>query len=105
MFGYSKKVQLLSARPGEPWRMETLFTDVGGGHWLAAVELDGRNTTDEMIGGGFSYHVFTLGRAPGYGLADVPTDPEGTPPPAPLPEPPGTASPQDPAAAVPPRIR
>ena len=105
VFGYSKKVQLLSARPGEPWRMETLFTDVGGGHWLAAVELDGRNTTDEMIGGGFSYHVFTLGRAPGYGLADVPTDPEGTPPPAPLPEPPGTASPQDPAAAVPPRIR
>ncbi len=83
VFGYSKKVQLLSARPGEPWKVETIYTDFGGGHWLAAVELDGRNTTDELVGGGFSFHVFMLARAPGYGLADVPSDPDGQPvPPA-----------------------
>jgi len=76
VFGYSKKVQLLSRRPGEPWRAETIYTDFGGGHWLAAGELDGRNATDELVGGGFSYHVFMVAREPGYGLGDVPSDPD-----------------------------
>jgi hypothetical protein len=76
VFGYSKKVQLLSRRPGDPWRAETIYTDPGGGHWLAAAELDGRNVTDELVGGGFSYHVFMVAREPGYGLGDVPVDPD-----------------------------
>ncbi len=80
VFGYSKKVQLLTARPGEPWHVETIHTDFGGGHWLAAVELDGRNSTDELVGGGFSFHVFMVARTPGYGLADVAADPDPQPP-------------------------
>jgi hypothetical protein len=75
VFGYSKKVQILSRRPGEPWRADTVYTDPGGGHWLAAAELDGRNSTDELVGGGFSHHVFMVGREPGYGLVDVPIEP------------------------------
>jgi len=77
VFGYSKRLQLLSRRPGGRWRVETLFTDTGGGHWLTAAELDGRNSTDELVGGGFSYHVFLLCRVPGYGLGDVAVDPDG----------------------------
>jgi hypothetical protein len=95
VFGYSKKVQLLSRRPGEPWRAETIYTDVGGGHWLTAGELDGRNATDELVGGGFSYHVFMVAREPGYGLDGVPADPDGvTPPEGAL----GPATPVRPAA-------
>ena len=77
VFGYSKKVQLLSRRDDDPWEVETIFTDTGGGHWLAAAELDGRNVTDELVGGGFSYHVFMLTRGPGYGLTGVAVDPDG----------------------------
>jgi hypothetical protein len=79
VFGYSKKVQMLSRRPGEAWRAETLYADTGGGHWLAAAELDGRNATDELVGGGFSYHVFMVAREPGYGLPGVPVDPDAPP--------------------------
>jgi len=71
VFGYSKKVVLLSRLPGQPWESEVLFTDVDKGHWLAVAELDGRNGTDEIIGSGYSGRVFLLARHPGYGLGDV----------------------------------
>lgn len=76
VFGYSTRVQLLSRKVGEAWRVETIFTDVDRGHWLEAAELDGRNVTDELIGSGFGKRVFLLSRPPGYGLDEVPTDPD-----------------------------
>lgn len=82
VFGYSKKVQLLSRRPGEPWQVETIFEDTDRGHWLEAVELDGRNATRELIGSGYGGRIFLLSRPPGTGLDGVPVDPgrrEGKP--------------------------
>ncbi|MCA8941935.1 MAG: ABC transporter substrate-binding protein [Planctomycetes bacterium] len=76
VFGYSSKVELLSRASGEPWRSETLFTDVDKGHWLTAVEVDGRNTTDELVGSGYGGRVFLLSRPPGYGLDGVLVSPE-----------------------------
>jgi len=83
VFGYSKRVQLLSRKPGGAWNVETLFVDRDKGHWLAAAELDGRNATDELIGSGYGARIFLLSRPPGYGLKDVPTSPELDPIPEP----------------------
>lgn len=80
VFGYSKKVQIVS-RTAEGWQVETVFTDVDKGHWLTACEVDGRNATDELAGSGYGKRIFLLARPPGYGLEAVPTDP--TPPPEP----------------------
>ena len=68
VFGYSKKVQLLTRERGS-WRVETIFEDVDKGHWLAVGELDGRNATDEIILSGYGARVVLLARPPGYGLA------------------------------------
>ena len=62
VFGYSAEVVLLSRRPGEDWKHETLFVDRERGHWLAVAELDGRNTTDEILGSGYGGRVFLLSR-------------------------------------------
>jgi hypothetical protein len=75
VYGYSRKVYLLSRLGGGPWRVESIFTDIDRGHWLAGGEIDGRNATDELVGGGFGHHVFLLAREPGYGLDGVPIDP------------------------------
>ena len=75
MFGYSRKVELLSRVPGGPWESEVLFTDVDKGHWLATGELDGRNSTDEIVGSGYGGRIFLLSRPPGYGRQGVPVDP------------------------------
>ncbi|HGY90040.1 MAG TPA: hypothetical protein ENK43_02580 [Planctomycetes bacterium] len=82
VFGYSRKIQLLSRAPGEPWRVETLFVDRDKGHWLSVAELDGRNATQELIASGYGGRIVLLARPPGYGLSDVPTaaDAKGNPP-------------------------
>lgn len=85
VFGYSARVQLLSRRPGEPWTASTIYEDADRGHWLHALEIDGRNATTELIGSGFSGNVFLLSREPGYGLAGVPVDPGPIATPAPPP--------------------
>jgi hypothetical protein len=70
IFGYSGSVQLLTppaSGEGE-WNATTLFTDrdpdgtVQRGHYLARVELDGRNTTDELVLCGYSGRVTLLAR-------------------------------------------
>lgn len=67
VFGYSKKVQLLT-RKGDRWHVDTIFEDQDKGHWLAVGELDGRNTTDEIILSGYGARVVLLARPPGYGI-------------------------------------
>jgi len=76
VFGYSRKVQLLTRSPGESWTARTIFTDADKGHWLATAELDGRNATDEILGSGYSGRIFLLSRPPGFGLDGVATDPD-----------------------------
>jgi len=65
VFGYSQEVELLT-RPatgtGE-WEAETIFVDEDKGHWLSAVELDGRNSTDELVCCGYSGRVVLLTRS------------------------------------------
>jgi hypothetical protein len=66
IYGYSREVQLLT-RPASgagPWEVETLFVDADKGHGLAAVELDGRNDTDELVLCGYSGRVVLLARRP-----------------------------------------
>lgn len=67
IFGYSKKVQLLT-RLNNHWRVETIFEDLDKGHWLTVGELDGRNATDEIILSGYGSRVIMLARPPGYGM-------------------------------------
>jgi nickel transport system substrate-binding protein len=76
VFGYSKRVQLLTRLPGQPWEVETIFEDLDKGHWLALAELDGRNATREIICSGYSGRICMLHRPPAYGLPGVPTDPD-----------------------------
>ncbi|MBL8761483.1 MAG: hypothetical protein JNL50_09295 [Phycisphaerae bacterium] len=67
LFGYSKKVQLLT-RASDGWRIETIFEDSDKGHWLAVGEVDGRNVTDEILLCGYAERVVMLARPPGYGI-------------------------------------
>ncbi|MEW6743643.1 MAG: hypothetical protein AB1486_12880 [Planctomycetota bacterium] len=67
VFGYSKKVQLLTRHP-EGWSLETIFEDRDKGHWLAAAELDGRNATQELLASGYGGRIVLLSRPPGYGM-------------------------------------
>jgi len=76
IFGYDKKVQILSRAPGGAWEAETIFTDTDKGHWLAVGELDGRNGTDELVSSGYAGRIVMLSRPPGYGLDGVTTDPD-----------------------------
>jgi nickel transport system substrate-binding protein len=94
VFGYSARVQLLSRKPGEPWNAQTIYEDADRGHWLHAMEIDGRNGTTELIGSGYSGNVFLLSREPGYGLDGVPVDPGPVVPPVlpPAPEKPRSTS-------------
>jgi len=74
VFGYSRRVQLLSRRPGGDWTARTIFEDRDKGHWLATGELDGRNATDELIGSGYGARIFLLSRDPGTGLEGAAMD-------------------------------
>jgi hypothetical protein len=69
IYGYSGRVELLrrplaaSGEQAEPeWESETLFVDRDKGHWLSAVELDGRNSTDELVCSGYAARVVLLSR-------------------------------------------
>jgi hypothetical protein len=75
VFGYSRKVQLLSRGADRRWTAETIFEDREKGHWLSAAELDGRNGTDEIIGSGYGARIVLLARPPGYGLPGVAVEP------------------------------
>jgi hypothetical protein len=70
-YGYDRTVHLVTRGDGATWQVETLFTSVQRGHWLAVGELDGRNATDELVATGFDGDVVLLSRAPGYGLPGV----------------------------------
>lgn len=64
VFGYGADCELLTRRAGEPWRAETLFTDRDSGHWLCAVEVDGRNDTEELALCGYGARIVLLAREP-----------------------------------------
>jgi hypothetical protein len=74
VFGYSGKVQILS-RQGQEWKVETIFQDRDKGHWLATAELDGRNSTHELLASGYGARIVLLSRPPGYGRPEA-LDPE-----------------------------
>jgi hypothetical protein len=74
VFGYSRKVQLLT-REAAGWRAEDLFEDRDKGHWMCAAELDGRNATDEIAISGYGSRVVLLYRPPGHGLPGVAVEP------------------------------
>lgn len=69
VYGYGKQVHLLAREPDGTFDVEVLFTGAQKGHWLCAGELDGRNTTDELVATGFDGQVVLLARDPGYGLS------------------------------------
>lgn len=77
IYGYGKRVELLSCLP-DGWHAETIFEDLDKGHWLAAAELDGRNSTREIVATGYGGRIFYLSRPPGYGLEATATQPPGT---------------------------
>src|SRR5690606_14226605 len=52
VYGYGKRVQLVSRAGSAPWKVETIYAGPDQGHWLVAGELDGRNATDELIAAG-----------------------------------------------------
>lgn len=80
VFGYSKRVQILSRRGPGAWRVETAFEDRDRGHWLVAAELDGRNGTDELVASGFGSRIVLLSRPPGFGRRGPPVEtPESAP--------------------------
>ncbi|MBL8696697.1 MAG: hypothetical protein JNJ88_21570 [Planctomycetes bacterium] len=88
VFGYSKRVELLSRRKGEPWTVSVIFEDRDKGHWLSCAELDGRNQTDEILASGYGGRLVLLARIPGDGLPGIPSGPEAPSPrsrPAPTP--------------------
>lgn len=66
VFGYSGSVEIL-ARESAGWTRTTIFRDRDKGHWLATIEADGRNTTDEILCCGYSGRLTMLHRPPGYG--------------------------------------
>jgi len=72
IFGYSKKVELLT-RGANGWEAETIFEDLDKGHWLASAEVDGRNDTRELISSGYSGRVVLFARPPGYGRSETAT--------------------------------
>ncbi len=77
VFGYSKRVQLLTRQRDGSFLASDLFLDLDQGHWLMSAELDGRNGTHELLGSGYGGRVFLLARRPGFGLPGVATAPDG----------------------------
>jgi hypothetical protein len=73
IFGYAKKVQLLTRGEGG-WTAETIYTDADKGHWIAVAEVDGRNATDELICSGFGGRIVLLTRPVGYGRSEPSDD-------------------------------
>ncbi|MCA8970236.1 MAG: hypothetical protein KDC95_10645 [Planctomycetes bacterium] len=69
VFGYSKRVELLSRKGNGPWTVTTIFEEIDKGHWLTTCEVDGRNGTDELVASGYAGRVVLLSRPPGFGLS------------------------------------
>lgn len=70
--GYDRRVHMISkASDAADYVVETILQDEQKGHWLTTGELDGRNSTDELIVTGFDGKVAMLSRPPGYGLQGV----------------------------------
>ena len=80
VYGYGKKVQLVSRPAGGSWQVEDLYCGAQKGHWLVAGELDGRNGTDELLATGFDGEMVVLAREPGYALPGVAVPGPGSPP-------------------------
>lgn len=70
VFGYGANVELLT-RGASGWSVETIFEDRDKGHWITAVEVDGRNATDEIACSGYGARVVLLSRPSGFGLSGV----------------------------------
>jgi hypothetical protein len=68
VYGYGRAVHLITRGPAGGWQAEVLWQSLQQGHWLAVGELDGRNTTDELVCSGFDGQVVLLARPPGYGM-------------------------------------
>lgn len=68
VYGYGKRVQLVSRAKAGAWQVEDLYVGPQKGHWLAAGELDGRNGTDELLATGFDGEMIVIARDPGYAL-------------------------------------
>lgn len=79
VYGYNKIVQLVSREDGGEWQVEDVYTGAQKGHWLTVGELDGRNTTDELIATGFDGAIVLLSRPPGHGMQGVAV-PDSDPP-------------------------
>ena len=73
IFGYSGKVELLSLRSGG-WVAETIFEDRHKGHWLVAAEVDGRNSTTELLASGYGARIVLLSRPAGTGRSELYSD-------------------------------
>jgi len=71
VYGYDRAVHLIARGEDSAWAVETVFTSVQRGHWLAVGELDGRNGTDELVATGFDGDIVLLARPPGYDLPGV----------------------------------
>lgn len=70
VFGYSGAVDLLT-RTDDGWTAETLFTDRDRGHWLSAIEIDGRNGCEEILLSGYGARMVLLSRDPGVGRPEL----------------------------------
>ena len=79
VYGYNKIVQLVQREDGGEWQVEDVYTGAQKGHWLTVGELDGRNTTDELIATGFDGAIVLLSRPPGHGMQGVAVPDSGTP--------------------------
>jgi len=70
VFGYSGRLELLT-RDGAQWTAKILFSDRDRGHWLSVAELDGRNSTDEILLSGYGARMVMLATNPGTGVAEL----------------------------------
>ncbi|MCA8973188.1 MAG: hypothetical protein KDC98_00630 [Planctomycetes bacterium] len=77
VYGYNKKVQLVSRPEGGEWTVEDIYIGTQQGHWLTIGELDGRNGTDELVATGFDGEIVLLSRPMGYGLQGVAVSKDG----------------------------
>lgn len=68
VYGYGRAVHLITRGPAGGWQAETIWKSLQQGHWLTVGELDGRNSTDELVCSGFDGQVVLLARPVGYGL-------------------------------------
>jgi len=76
VYGYNGKVQVVSRVGDGAWQVEDIYVGIQKGHWLSAGELDGRNTTDELVAAGFDGEIVLLSRPRGFGLDGAAVSPD-----------------------------